>query len=129
MKAVCFLTIKTIKGVFVQKKLYIGNLPWQTTTEDLKNFFAPHGEVKYAKVIVDHDTGRSRGFGFVEMTNADKVIEDLNGTEMGGRQLRINEAKVNNNPRPTNNDSRPVYNNTENYNSSRRFERKQYATN
>ena len=76
------------------KKLYVGNLPWSTTEEDLTELFSGIGNVHSAKVITDRETGRSRGFGFVEMdaAAADKAIEELNGKDYGSRALRINEA-------------------------------------
>ena len=75
-------------------KLYVGNLPWSTTDADLEELFAGVGSVDSARVITDRDTGRSRGFGFVEMSQGDgqKAIEELNGKDMGGRALRVNEA-------------------------------------
>ena len=77
------------------KKLYVGNLPWSTTEEDLRELFAPIGPTQSAVLITDRETGRSRGFGFVELENeaADKAVSQLNGQEYGGRQLKINEAK------------------------------------
>ena len=77
------------------KKLYVGNLPWSTTEEDLRELFAPIGATQSAILITDRETGRSRGFGFVELEDeaADQAISQLNGTEYGGRQLKINEAK------------------------------------
>src|SRR3989338_4709774 len=78
------------------KKLYVGNLPYMTTDDDLKNQFAALGTVVSAKVITDRDSGRSKGFGFVEMENdaeADKAIADMNGKDMGGRNLVVNEAR------------------------------------
>ena len=77
------------------KKLYVGNLPWSTTEEDLRELFAPMGATQSAILITDRETGRSRGFGFVELEDeaADQAISQLNGTEYGGRQLKINEAK------------------------------------
>ena len=77
------------------KKLYVGNLPFQTTEEDLSDIFSQAGNVESVRIITDRDTGRSRGFGFVEMgdEDADKAIEQLNGTEMGGRPLTVNEAR------------------------------------
>lgn len=76
------------------KKLYVGNLPWNVTDSELQAFFAGHGEVLSARVITDRDTGRSRGFGFVEMddSGATRAIAELNGKDMGGRPLRVNEA-------------------------------------
>ncbi len=76
------------------KKLYVGNLAWATTDEDLQNAFSEYGSVVSAVVITERDSGRSRGFGFVEMENgADEAIEALNGQDMQGRALRVNEAK------------------------------------
>jgi RNA recognition motif-containing protein len=77
------------------KKLYVGNLPFQTTEDDLSDMFSQAGNVESVRIITDRDTGRSRGFGFVEMADedAEKAIEQLNGTEMGGRALTVNEAR------------------------------------
>ena len=78
------------------KNLYVGNLPHSTTEADLRNIFAAHGAIEKITLVTDRDTGRSRGFGFVEMTNAseaDNAIAALNGTDLGGRTLTINEAK------------------------------------
>jgi len=78
------------------KNLYVGNLPHSTTEAELRNLFEAHGPVEKITLVTDRDTGRSRGFGFVEMTNAteaDKAIAALNGTDLGGRTLTINEAK------------------------------------
>jgi len=76
------------------KRIYVGNLPWSTTDSELQALFSSHGTVHSAVVITDRETGRSRGFGFVEMDDADaeKAIEALNGLDMGGRPLRVNEA-------------------------------------
>ena len=76
--------------------IYVGNLPYSTNNDELRNIFAEHGEVADANVITDRDTGRSRGFGFVEMASAEeaqKAIDALNGAEMGGRRLNVNIAK------------------------------------
>jgi len=78
------------------KNLYVGNLPHSTTEAELRNVFEPHGAVEKVTLVTDRETGRSRGFGFVEMTDAtaaDKAVAALNGTELGGRTLTINEAK------------------------------------
>ena len=77
------------------KKLYVGNLSFQTTESDLDDLFAQAGEVESVRIITDRDTGRSRGFGFVEMSeeNAEKAISQFNGTELDGRALTINEAR------------------------------------
>jgi RNA recognition motif-containing protein len=78
----------------VAKKLYIGNLPFSATEEQLKTAFSAYGEVLSVTLITDRETQRPRGFGFVEMENADAAIAGLNGTDMGGRQLTVNEAKA-----------------------------------
>ena len=77
------------------KSIYVGNLPWQTTQEDLAALFAPFGEVISARIATDRETGRSRGFGFVEMPSeaADAAIAALSGTTYGDRPLTVNEAK------------------------------------
>jgi RNA recognition motif-containing protein len=77
------------------KKLYVGNLSFQTTEGDLDELFAQAGEVESVRIITDRDTGRSRGFGFVEMSeeNAEKAISQFNGTELEGRALTVNEAR------------------------------------
>ncbi len=78
------------------KKIYVGNLTWATTDDDLAALFSPHGEIVSASVITDRDTGRSRGFGFVEMEDAEAAaaaIEALNGQDCGGRALTVNEAR------------------------------------
>ena len=76
------------------KKLYVGNLSFDTTADDLRQAFSPFGAVESASVVADRDTGRSRGFGFVEMTEgADQAIQALHGTELQGRTLTVNEAR------------------------------------
>lgn len=78
------------------KKLYVGNLSYETTDADLRDMFEQHGSVSSAQVIMDRDTGRSKGFGFVEMAenqHADAAIAALNGQSSGGRQLTVNEAR------------------------------------
>ena len=79
----------------VVRTLYVGNLPWATNPEELEEFFKEHGEVVGSQIITDRETGRSRGFGFVEVSDedAEKMIETLNGTEFQGRVLTVNEAK------------------------------------
>jgi cold-inducible RNA-binding protein len=77
-------------------KLYVGNLAFQTTSEDLQQLFAQAGTVESASVIEDRETGRSRGFGFVEMSSKEEgaaAIEQFNGQDLGGRALNVNEAK------------------------------------
>jgi RNA recognition motif-containing protein len=77
------------------KRIYVGNLPYGSTEQDLRELFEKHGAVNSVDVLVDRDTGRSRGFGFVEMedADADKAIQALNGYKLDGRPLRINEAR------------------------------------
>jgi RNA recognition motif-containing protein len=78
------------------KKLFVGNIPHSTTEAELRTFFEPHGKVDQVSVVTDRDTGRSRGFAFVEMADsgeAEKAIAALNGKELGGRALNINEAR------------------------------------
>jgi len=77
----------------VSKKLYVGNLSFNSTEEEIKTMFGQFGEVTSVTIIKDRDTGRSRGFGFVEMENADAAIAQLNGKEFGGRALTVNEAR------------------------------------
>jgi RNA recognition motif-containing protein len=77
----------------VAKKLYVGNLSFSSTEDELKTLFSQFGEVTSVTIIKDRDTGRSRGFGFVEMENADTAAEQLNGKEYGGRPLTVNEAR------------------------------------
>ena len=77
-------------------KLYVGNLAFQTTSQELQELFAQAGTVESASVVEDRDTGRSRGFAFVEMSTKEEAasaIEQLNGKEVGGRALKVNEAK------------------------------------
>ena len=76
-------------------KLYVGNLSFDTTEDSLRTLFAQHGTVESAKLISDRDTGRPRGFGFVEMSNADasRAMQALNGKEFEGRALKVNEAR------------------------------------
>jgi len=76
--------------------IYVGNLPYNTTEDDLHGLFSAYGEVSSAKIIMDRDTGRSKGFGFVEMSDGGQgqaAIEALEGTDLGGRNLRVNEAR------------------------------------
>jgi RNA recognition motif-containing protein len=80
------------------KKLYVGNIPYTSTEADLREMFEKHGTVHSVNLIVDRETGRARGFGFVEMDDDDAVaaMEALNDAEVGGRTLKVNEAR----PRP-----------------------------
>ena len=81
------------------KRIYVGNLPFSTTEDELRGIFAEHGEVSSVNLITDRETGRPRGFGFVEMEGADAAINALNQTEMGGRTLTVNEARPRNDNR------------------------------
>lgn len=76
-------------------KIYVGNLPFTATDAEIRTLFAAHGTVESVTLPVDRETGRPRGFGFVEMTQSDasRAIQNLNGTDMGGRSLKINEAQ------------------------------------
>ena len=74
--------------------IYVGNISWGLTDQDLESVFAEYGTVDSAKIITDRATGRSRGFGFVEMSDgAEAAIEALNGTEVDGRELVVNESR------------------------------------
>jgi RNA recognition motif-containing protein len=78
------------------KKIYVGNLSFQITETELNDLFAEIGQVESVQIITDRDTGRSKGFGFVQMVDdaaAEKAIAQLNGKEVGGRNLTVNEAK------------------------------------
>jgi cold-inducible RNA-binding protein len=105
----------------VAKKVYVGNLSYGMTDTDLQNLFAPHGAVQSAQVIVDRDTGRSKGFGFVEMDNGEQAqaaIAALNGQEVNGRALTVNEAR----PREDRGGSKSSYSGGHGgYGSSRRY--------
>jgi RNA recognition motif-containing protein len=76
-------------------KLYVGNLPFTATEDAVRALFTPHGTVETLSLITDRETGRARGFGFVEMSNADasRAMQALNGTDFDGRALKINEAQ------------------------------------
>jgi RNA recognition motif-containing protein len=75
--------------------LYVGNLPWNTTADELSQFFSEYGHVESSRIITDRETGRSRGFGFIEVgeEDASRMAEELNGKNFGGRPLTVNEAK------------------------------------
>jgi RNA recognition motif-containing protein len=80
----------------LSKKLYVGNLPFSSTEEDLREVFGRHGTVESVAVITDRETGRPRGFAFVEMAEADAAddaIRALDGSDLGGRSIRVNEAQ------------------------------------
>lgn len=76
-------------------RLYVGNLPWSSTEDDVRQMFEAIGEVESVALITDRETGRSRGFAFVEMSpeNAQKAMQDLDGKDIDGRALRVNEAQ------------------------------------
>ncbi len=79
-----------------KQKLYVGSLPYKTTEEDLHQIFSQFGAIKSVKIVTDHVTGQSKGFGFVEMDNDDcaqKAIEGVNGSELGGRTLVVSVAR------------------------------------
>lgn len=78
------------------KKIYVGNLDFNATEESIRSLFEPHGAIEHVSMMTDRDTGRSRGFAFVEMTNseeADRAIAALNGATLGSRALNVNEAR------------------------------------
>ena len=79
----------------MSKKIYVGNLSFSTNDAQLRDAFAAHGEVVSATIVMDRETGRPRGFGFVEMpkSDAERAIQALNGHDMGGRPLKVNEAQ------------------------------------
>ena len=76
-------------------KIYVGNLPFSATDSEVRELFGQHGTVESVSLITDRETGRPRGFGFVEMSRADaaRAIQNLNGKDLGGRPLRVNEAQ------------------------------------
>ena len=87
----------------MSKKIYVGNLPFSATDDEVRNLFAEHGTVESVNLITDRETGRPRGFGFVEMADgADEAIQALHQTDMGGRSLNVNEARprTDRGPRP-----------------------------
>ena len=89
-------TPKGKRYIFMSTKLYVGNLAFQTTSQELQQLFGQAGTVQSASVVEDRDTGRSRGFAFVEMSSeeeATSAIAQFNGKEVGGRALKVNEAK------------------------------------
>ena len=80
----------------MSKKIFVGNMSWNTTEQGLQQAFSRFGEIAEAKVITDRDTGRSRGFGFVTFEDdsaADKAIQEMDGTELDGRTIKVNEAQ------------------------------------
>ncbi len=88
-------SIETRRGNELSKKLYVGNLPFSATEADLRELFEAHGSIESINVITDRETGRPRGFAFVEMEDtesATKAMQALDGRDMGGRNLKVNEA-------------------------------------
>jgi len=79
----------------VSKTLYVGNLPWTITEQELTNSFEAHGQVVSSRIVTERETGKSRGFGFVEVEDADaqKMIKAMHGFSLGGRDLIVNEAR------------------------------------
>jgi len=75
------------------KTFYVGNLEWHATSEELKEFFSPLGTVHSVDIIKDRETGRSKGFGFVTMDNADEAMKEMNGKELRGRSLKLSDAR------------------------------------
>ena len=80
---------------FCMTKIYVGNLPFSATEREIRDLFGQHGTVESVSLITDRETGKPRGFGFVEMSRADasRAIQNLNGKMLGGRPLRVNEAQ------------------------------------
>jgi RNA recognition motif-containing protein len=102
--------------------IYVANLNFDMQDEDLKKFFIPYGEVSSAKIIMDKTTDRSRGFGFVEMsddTAAKKAITELDGSMVDGRQMKVNEAKPKTDSRGSGSRGEGSYNNSKSYNQTR----------
>src|SRR6516225_3805340 len=92
----CVESLTCFGRVAMAKRLYVGNLPYSITSDDLQQTFEEYGVVTSAEVLCDRETGRSRGFGFVEMANdaeADAAIEALDGNDLDGRRLTVNEAR------------------------------------
>ena len=90
------MTFPQAEEVNILKKIYVGNLSFQTSDQDLKNLFDEYGQVNSAAIVTDRDSGRSRGFGFVEMEDdkaAMSAISAINGREVDGRSLNVNEAR------------------------------------
>lgn len=90
------LLLSLVTSAHASKRIYVGNLPYSMTTEQLTSLFAKYGEVSSANIIVDRDTGKTRGFGFVEMpvaTEADSAIQALHQTQQDGRSINVNEAR------------------------------------
>jgi RNA recognition motif-containing protein len=78
---------------FIENRIYVGNLPWDTSEDQLRDLFKQYGEVQSVNIITNRKTGRSKGYGFVEMENAEAAISELNEKEFGGRNLKVNQAR------------------------------------
>lgn len=102
-------------------EIYVGNLPYETDDEALREIFGEYGTVDNVKIIINHDTGRSKGYAFVTMNDneeAEKAIEALDGNDIGGRPIKVNESR----PR----EQRGYGNSNNNSNSNRNFRKKRY---
>jgi RNA recognition motif-containing protein len=90
-----YLFVNILGAFKMNKRIYVGNLPFSTTEDEVRDLFSQHGEVTAVNLIMDRVTGKPRGFGFVEMAQdpADAAISALNGVEFNGRPLRVNEAR------------------------------------
>jgi len=91
-----FALVRKNRKEGVLKNIFVGNLSFNTSEDELRQLFEPYGQVDRVSILTDRETGRSRGFGFVEMTNAeegDKAIAGLNGSQFGGRAINVNEAR------------------------------------
>ena len=96
-----FRILKTLEKKTMSKKIFIGGLPWSITSETLADAFSPYGEIVESKVIVDRDTGRSRGFGFVtfeDTASVEEAIREMDGQELNGRIIRVDRAKERSRP-------------------------------
>jgi len=115
----------------VSKKLYVGNLPFSSNEDDVKSLFSNYGTVASAKIVTDRETGRSRGFCFVEMESdeaASSAISNLNGTDFNGRRLVVNEAvKRERSPRPQGQGYTPRKNGPRNQNRQRDYDSRNYG--
>jgi len=91
-----FASVRKARKEGTLKNIFVGNLSFNTSEEELRQIFEPYGQVERVSILTDRDTGRSRGFGFVEMANAEegeKAIAGLNGSQVGGRTINVNEAR------------------------------------
>lgn len=77
----------------MSKRLYVGNLPWKITEDELRDFFSKSSEVTSVSIVKDRETGRSRGFGFVDVDDSESAIQNCHGAELSGRKLVVNEAR------------------------------------